>query len=109
MSRKHSKSRDRSSNTVPITRAQCLAPAPAEHIQSGENQSVVLISSNGTKLSPNRLGSDSLNVILFISAGAFLMLGFTARYLDGKSVKSTSWGLHLVQASQLVISHPIFS
>jgi hypothetical protein len=100
MVREHSEARDYSCNTVPVTSGQ---------EELGENQTVVLIPSKGTKLSPNSVGSGLWNVILFITAGTFLMLGFVARYLDGKSVKSTSWGLHIVQASQLVISLPIVS
>jgi hypothetical protein len=95
--REQSEARD---YTIPVTRCQK---------ELGENESVVLIASKGMKLSPNRVGSGLWNFFLFIIAGVFLMLGFVARYLDGRSVKSTPWGLHIVEATQLVISLPISS
>jgi hypothetical protein len=98
MSRKHSGPRDYSFCTVPVNSLQ------KEHNQHTKNQSVVLIPSKGTKLSPSKVAGGLMSLVLFIIAGAFLMLGLAARYLDGKSVKSTSWGLYLVQASQLVSS-----
>src|SRR5271154_5180476 len=104
MSRKHSGPREYSVCTVPLNTLQ------KEHNQLTKNQSVVLIPSNGTKLSPNKVAGGLWSLILFIIAGVFLMLGLAARYLDGKSVKSTSWGLHLVQASQLVtFLHIVFT
>ena len=98
MSSEHSGPRDYSCCTVPVNSLQ------KEHNQLTNNQSVVLIPSKGTKLSPNKVAGGLLSLILFVIAGVFLMLGLAARYLDGKSVKSTSWGLHLVQANQLVRS-----
>ena len=104
MSRRHSGPREYSFSTVPVNSLQ------EEHNRLTNNQSVVLIPSNGTKLSPNKVAGGLLSLILFIIAGAFLMLGLAARYLDGKSVKSTSWGLHIVQASQLVtFLHTVFT
>jgi len=82
-------------------------PAIDRQTGSGEHQDVVPIPTKETKLAPKRVGSGLLNFVLFVTAGSFLVLAFAARYLGGKSVTSASWGLYLVQVSQLVISPKI--